>query len=193
MHRVAAAGQPLYMNKLYDTIAFRRKLSDFPQWTDMLARHRKQNLFADGNLISPGVTWKTLKKQCAGLGLMGMMKRVNALWNRKRYVSDQRNFRVKDYWQTPDQFSRLGGDCEDYAIAKMLTLQELGVENPMRLLMVKRKGADHCVLAVDDGDRTWILDNVSDAIAEHRDYDCRLVASLGDEGAFSYVTGTAIA
>ena len=114
----------------------------------MLARHAKLNLFADDkNLVAPGTTWGKVKDDCAKLELKDKLEYVNKLWNRKRYVSDKMNFKKDDYWQTPYQFSRLGGDCEDFAIAKLLTLQELGIEG--RMLVVRRNGKEHAVCAAE--------------------------------------------
>ena len=154
----------------------------------MLERHKKQNLFKDNELVSVGLKWKDVKAQCKDLSLMDKLNYVNKLWNKKRYVHDNVNFKQKDYWQTPYQFSRLGGDCEDYAIAKMFTLQELGVTNDMRLLIVKRGTLDHCVLGVDDGDKTWILDCFNNTIREHKDYSCTLVNSINTSGMWVHIT-----
>ena len=166
------------MNKLYNTVCFGRDVKDFPKWSDMLNRHAHKNLFADiSNKVAPGKTWGDVCKDCAGNSLMETLEYVNKLWNRKRYVKER-----ADYWKTPYQFSQGGGDCEDFAIAKYLSLKELGVTNDMRLLIVEHRGQQHCVLAVDDGDKTWLLDNVDNHIREHNGYKCRLLVSLGDTG-----------
>ncbi|MDD4436452.1 MAG: transglutaminase-like cysteine peptidase [Tissierellia bacterium] len=52
--------------------------------------------------------------------------KINDKWNELRYVSDYRQFLVKDYWQTPEEFFINGaGDCEDFAIAKFFDLLEM--------------------------------------------------------------------
>ena len=175
------------MNKLYNSITFGRKFEDFTQWNDVLKRHKENNLFKDENLIAPGLKWKDIKAECLNKPLHTVMDYVNKLWNKKRYVKDIINFRKADYWQTPYQFSRLGGDCEDYAIAKMFTLKELGIENEMRLLIVNKNGEDHCVLALDEGDKTWIMDNLSDRIFDHTQCKCKLLVSLTEDKAYTHI------
>ena len=175
------------MNKLYNSITFGRRLEDFPQWTEMLKRHKEKNLFENDNLVAPGLKWKDIKDDCANKPLHTVMNYVNQLWNKKRYVKDIINFRKADYWQTPYQFSRLGGDCEDYAIAKMFTLKELGIPNEMRLLIVDTKQGNHAVLAIDEDDNTWILDNFTNNIVEHKEYDCKLLVSLTEDRAFAHI------
>ncbi len=173
------------MNKLYGTVVF--GTANNKKFEDMLKRHKEQNLFKNDTLVAPGLKWKDIKSDCNNLPLHSIMNYVNQLWNKKRYVKDSINFRQKDYWQTPYQFSRVGGDCEDYAIAKMLTLKELGIENDMRLLIVKRNNEEHCVLALDEGDKTWILDNETNVIKEHQDYDCKLLSSIGFEKSYVHL------
>ena len=69
---------------------------------------------------------------------------------------DNRNWGKSDYWETPVEFMTRGGDCEDFAIAKYISLRELGVsEDRMRLAIVQdtQKNIPHAVLALytDDG------------------------------------------
>ena len=152
------------------------------KWDDMLARHAKLNLFADDkNLVAPGTTWGKVKDDCAKLELKDKLEYVNKLWNRKRYVSDKMNFKKGDYWQTPYQFSRLGGDCEDFAIAKLLTLQELGVGG--RMLVVRRNGKEHAVCVAEG----WVLDNVKNDLEPEAEYECKLLASYDSGGAHVHI------
>lgn len=174
------------MNKLYDTTAF--GIQSNQKFEDMMKRHSEQNLFKDNTLVSPGLKWKDIKNDCLNLSLHSIMNYVNQLWNKKRYVSDSLNFKEKDYWQTPYQFSRLGGDCEDYAIAKMLTLKELGIKNEMRLLLVKKENnKDHCVLALDEDDKTWIMDNETNQIKEHKEFDWKLISSISETRTYAHI------
>jgi predicted transglutaminase-like cysteine proteinase len=96
-------------------------------------------------------------------------RRVNAL---VRYTSDRELYGRADHWATLSETVRnAAGDCEDYAIAKMWMLNALGV--PLADMQVvalndRRRGLDHAVLAVEIGERTWILDNVHDQVLEDR-------------------------
>jgi predicted transglutaminase-like cysteine proteinase len=67
------------------------------------------------------------------------LQAVNDFFNRMRFIDDIRHWGEMDYWATPVEFlATNGGDCEDFAIAKYLTLKQLGVptEN-MRITYVK--------------------------------------------------------
>jgi predicted transglutaminase-like cysteine proteinase len=79
------------------------------------------------------------------------------------YVSDLAQFGELDRWSAPlASFATAKGDCEDYAIAKYVALQEAGFsESEMRLLLVRDRTAhlDHAVLAAHLDGRWLILDN----------------------------------
>jgi predicted transglutaminase-like cysteine proteinase len=82
--------------------------------------------------------------------------------NRRHYVSDSRNWGVKDYWATPGEFMARSGDCEDFAIAKYLSLRQLGwSEDTLRVAVVRdlSLNVNHAVLIVYFDGRTWLLDN----------------------------------
>ncbi|HEX5804446.1 MAG TPA: transglutaminase-like cysteine peptidase [Azospira sp.] len=57
------------------------------------------------------------------------LKDINEYFNRKlRFVDDQANWGQNDYWATPiESLLRNAGDCEDYSIAKYVSLKFLGV------------------------------------------------------------------
>ncbi|MEH6393601.1 MAG: transglutaminase-like cysteine peptidase [Pseudoalteromonas sp.] len=56
-----------------------------------------------------------------------------------RYRTDIQLWQQKDYWATPLETLGKGlGDCEDYAIAKYISLRALGIDdNKLRLIYVK--------------------------------------------------------
>ena len=64
---------------------------------------------------------------------------VNRFFNSLPFVSDQEHWGKMDYWATPTEFlATNGGDCEDFAIAKYLTLREIGVPaERLRITYVK--------------------------------------------------------
>ncbi len=54
--------------------------------------------------------------------------KVNHFFNQVRYQSDMITWGEKDYWATRMEFlGKDRGDCEDYAIAKYFTLEQLGI------------------------------------------------------------------
>lgn len=68
------------------------------------------------------------------------LAQVNAFFNRHVvFLNDQVLWQQRDYWATPKETLTIGGgDCEDYAIAKYMTLKQLGVdEEKLRLTYVK--------------------------------------------------------
>ncbi len=88
--------------------------------------------------------------------------RVHRYINRFKYVTDKRNWRRRDYWAIPEQLFERGGDCEDYVIAKYLSLRALGIDaERLRVVVVydRKKREDHAVLAVLGPNETVILDN----------------------------------
>ena len=87
---------------------------------------------------------------------------VNRYMNTRRYISDSRNWGVPDYWATPGEFMARSGDCEDFAIAKYLSLRQLGwSEDDLRVAVVRdlSLNVNHAVLIVYFDRRTWLLDN----------------------------------
>ena len=56
--------------------------------------------------------------------------KVNTFFNRLQYRQDLQNWGKSDYWASRLEFLGKGmGDCEDYAVAKFLTLIQLGVSS----------------------------------------------------------------
>ena len=87
---------------------------------------------------------------------------VNHYMNTRRYITDPRNWGVRDYWATLGEFMEKFGDCEDYAIAKYLALRKLGwTDETLRLAAVKDLNlkVGHAVLIVYLNGKTWVLDN----------------------------------
>ena len=89
------------------------------------------------------------------------MTAVNTMVNRRRYAEDRRNYGRSDYWASPSEFLRQGGDCEDYAILKFASLMALGVQDQDMRLVVGRlaNGTPHAFLATDISGQEYILDN----------------------------------
>jgi predicted transglutaminase-like cysteine proteinase len=85
-------------------------------------------------------------------------------------VTDMAQYGVDDRWVTPlALFASHAGDCEDYAIAKYVALQEIGISDvDLRLVIVHDRATreDHAVTAVRDAGRWQILDNRTLAIRQ---------------------------
>lgn len=69
----------------------------------------------------------------------------------------------KDHWSTPEEFkANGGGDCEDFAMTKYKDLLSYGFPDEAIHMVVghkKNTGELHAVLTVNDGEKTWVLDN----------------------------------
>ena len=112
----------------------------------------------------PVAEWKTLLSRLDGKDRKSQLRAVNRYVNRARYVSDQRNYGVADLWATAGQLFRRGGDCEDYVVAKYVSLRTLGVPvDSLRMAVVydRVRRVGHAVLLVDIGPETLVLDNQS--------------------------------
>ncbi|HSC69134.1 MAG TPA: transglutaminase-like cysteine peptidase [Cellvibrio sp.] len=68
------------------------------------------------------------------------LNQVNRFFNQNiRYTTDNLIWKKSDYWATPlETMGIRAGDCEDYTIAKYLSLLQLGFSNTeLRLIYVK--------------------------------------------------------
>ncbi|MDP3420724.1 MAG: transglutaminase-like cysteine peptidase [Thiobacillus sp.] len=86
--------------------------------------------------------WRELVTQSAQQTDAIKLQRVNDFFNRRtRFGEDSEIWGQPDYWATPlETLGRGEGDCEDFAIAKYVTLKLLGVPSgKMRLTYVKAR------------------------------------------------------
>lgn len=115
--------------------------------------------------------WEELVQDIRGVGEREQLKEVNLFFNKRIwFVEDRSHWGRDDYWATPmETMATLGGDCEDFVIAKYFTLREAGVpDERMRLTYVRSTLVDqpHMVLvyyATPDAE-PLVLDNLTDAI-----------------------------
>ena len=141
-------------------------LSPFTKWTSVLSRYESQVAESEGKCIGRGCLnqkWEALLSELEGKDVSTQVAEVNRFFNGITYVADQKNYGSSDYWQTPYEMFERGGDCEDYAIAKYISLKRLGVsESDMRILVVRDQslgGIIHAILEVDVDGEAKILDN----------------------------------
>lgn len=118
---------------------------------------------------------QAVKRLDALLGLMDSLMnenedkkviQVNSFFNQMPYQPDIRTWGKNDYWATRLEFLGVGqGDCEDYAVAKFLTLLQLDVpQEKLFLTYVKAVGyADEAHMVVTyykkPGTVPYVLDN----------------------------------
>lgn len=159
-----------------------------PEVLRAFARHLYSLIPAAG---AGGTHWRTVIEKTASLDPMIRMRLVNDFVNAVPYVEDRDNYGMPDYWAETATFFALGGDCEDYAIAKYKLLQQLGF-HPDRLRVVllidQARRRQHAVLAVAEGGEGWILDSAQPRILPHgsvRDY--RPTVSVGGRRLFVHL------
>lgn len=146
------------------------RLFAFKKWNGMLERYTLRDAAVDRKLpCRVGASfrcksdeWDDFVVSLKDLSPREQIERVNSYTNASPYVNDIVNWRVRDYWETVDEFIARDGDCEDYAIAKYFALKSLGF-NPSKMRIVvledQNLGVPHAVLVVYLGDEALILDN----------------------------------
>lgn len=147
-----------------------RDLSAFSKWTSMFRRFETAMNAKENDKIMAG--WKNGLRTIPGNSLETLAREVNTTMNEIDYISDNRNYNVSDYWATPIEFIKRGGDCEDFAIAKYASLRALGVpEDRMRIAIVKDtwKNIHHALLIVYANSGPLVLDNQDKTMKYARD------------------------
>ncbi len=169
-----ATGQPV---RLFRTAAFRGNFDALPKWKRVLSKAEAQVRVLNscsGAGCPPGATsWQRIMSQARGLAPMEQLKAVNTFFNKWPYRLDQDAYGTSDWWATPQEFLKISGDCEDFAITKYFALRELGYSpDDLRIVILKDRirGIAHAVLAVFvDGD-ALVLDNVTSVVFPHDKY-----------------------
>jgi len=168
--------QPIYAGLFGYQETQRTNLKMFPQWLSVLERHIQTNV-PEGNCESRKLDtchvkrWHSFLKSISKFSKSEKIKRVNKFANQQQYILDIENYGMNDYWATPRQFLYNNGDCEDYAITKMLSLKRLGFDqNSMRLVVLQDTNLriPHAVLAVYYNGDALIMDNQIEEVVSHR-------------------------
>lgn len=144
---------------IFNWIEFDQTGKPAPKMEAVMERHYNNSLFSkypDILIARGGITWRSFKEEAAYLSPLGKVEAVHKLWNSRKWKSDQANWHEPDYWATPLEFALKGGDCEDYAIAKLLSLYSLGMERNVRMII----GINHALLYVRLDEDEYVSDNV---------------------------------
>lgn len=86
--------------------------------------------------------WFALLDRLRPADLETRLREVNAFFNRRvRWLDDIDIWGQEDYWATPlETMGKAQGDCEDYSIAKYITLKRLGVPTrQLRMIYVRAR------------------------------------------------------
>lgn len=114
------------------------------------------------------------------LPVMEKLELVNNTLNHLPWIADAKHWKQADYWASPiETIATFGGDCEDIAIAKWITLNHFGISGKyLRLAYakIKKTGESHMVLLyIENPDeavekqKSWVLDNYVDEIKKGKD------------------------
>ena len=136
--------------------------------------------------------WREVLVKAQGQAETEQIVRINDFFNRKIVFEDDPVIWAKaDYWATPlETMGRGRGDCEDFAIAKYVSLRSLGIPiDKLRLTYVRAQlgggSQAHMVLAYYPSPKQepLILDNLISEIrpASHRN-DLYPIFSFNSEG-----------
>lgn len=128
------------------------------------------------------VLWKGMLDEAGYYPVETQLQIINEFINSAPYIPDTKGTGARDKWLTPEAFLSKGGDCEDFAIAKMASLKALGFHpDRLRLVIVddEQSAQKHAVLAVFLGGDVYILDNqirkvVSQDTINHYDPICSM-------------------
>ena len=154
----------------------RSNLDIFPQWLSVLERNIRDNV-PEGQCETRRLdschvkNWQNFIHQIRRLPPQEQIRRVNQFANAQEYILDIENYGIEDYWATPREFLYNNGDCEDYAITKMLTLKQLGFDvGHMRIVVLQDTNLRiaHAVLAIDYKGDTLIMDNQIEEVVSHK-------------------------
>ncbi|MGH9207241.1 MAG: transglutaminase-like cysteine peptidase, partial [Acidimicrobiales bacterium] len=170
----------------------------FTKWTGMLDRWDRERTAAalctqDRATECEPSQWRQTVERLKPLELKIKLATVNTLINRFPYRSSAANWSLPNYWETPFEFFRKSGQCQDYAITKFMLLREAGVSNDqMRIVVLRdtRLGEDHAVVVVYVEGRALMLDNQIpevvpvDGVRHYRPY-----YSINETGWWRHETG----
>jgi predicted transglutaminase-like cysteine proteinase len=117
--------------------------------------------------------WERLINECQNRSDMDKLNAVNRFFNRQIMArNDEGKANKGDYWQSPIETLVRGiGDCDDYAMAKYVSLRLLGISpEQLRVVMVKYPliGGHVVLLFFPPHEKNpWVLDNLTFA---HREF-----------------------
>ena len=124
--------------------------------------------------------WDALMNSQA-LSEIDKLQAVNTFFNRIEYRRDQDQWGKADYWASPEEFLTVGaGDCEDFAIAKYITLKKMGVSAETLFLTYVITTEPHMVLLYQSQAESLVLDNVVQDIQPA--HNLNIVYQFNDSG-----------
>lgn len=122
------------------------------------------NGFAATLPMSDRVRWQTRVATFSTMNSPMKRMSINGFLNERPWRKDTTVYRVDGHWATPCELVANGGDCEDFAIAKYLLLQDLGWPKDSLWLLLgettnKTPNEWHALVAVKHENKFLYLDN----------------------------------
>lgn len=120
--------------------------------------------------VSRIIAWRDLINSNLRNSELEKLRAVTDFFNAVPYESDQEVWNTPNFWANPLEFlGKDAGDCEDYAIAKYLTLKAMGVpSSKMRIVYVvsNQLKRPHMILAYYETSHSQplILDSITSQI-----------------------------
>lgn len=147
--------------------SYSKDIGNLPKWDRII------NFYEMTNLQSPTpqyVEWWKFIRSLKSMHPTKQIEYVNKEINKFPYKQDNWIYKRRDHWASPSEFLENGGDCEDFAITKYMTLRRLGFRpDQMKIAMVYDvySGTDHSYLVVEYGKQTFVLDSREQQTAPH--------------------------
>ena len=132
---------------------------------------RKSRSSSASDAVDRAQEWSDFLVRQIGRDRAGQITSINDYCNAVPYASDRVAEGAPDYWARPGDFFRKGGDCEDYAIAKFVSLRRLGfTDQRLRVVVVfdRVRQTQHALAAVYLAGTAFILDNQDTIVRDHR-------------------------
>jgi predicted transglutaminase-like cysteine proteinase len=172
---------------------------NFAKWIDVLARYERERK-SERDLCRRGdcalVNWRGFLAGLKRGDRMTQLRAVNAYINRVPYKTDQELYGADDYWASPRELFAKGGDCEDYAIAKYLSLRALGwPAERLRIVVVNDRARDlvHAALIAYHDGGAYLLDiEITEVIEQGRVDRYVPIFAISESGWWSYQPGERI-
>jgi len=153
-------------------------LSALPQWKRVIKdfeKSKKAARLCDQDIqkcASQQMTlWRAKMQELESSRETAKILEINRFINKWRHISDFKNYQSKDYWASPLEFMTNGGDSEDFAIMKYISLKELGISpSNMRIVVTNDvlRGRTHTILSVHFNKKRYILDSQSNSILQEQ-------------------------
>ena len=147
--------------------------SAFPKWTAVLARYAQEKALENAPCAGANCALQNWAKFVTGLkgqDRLRQLEAVNEYVNRTTFQQDSSRYGMADYWATPREFFGRSGDCEDFAIAKYLSLRKLGWsadELRIAVVMHHSRREIHAVLVAYHNGTAYVLDNLLARPTDH--------------------------